>query len=159
MYTQSFFKQLLVVVCGLLLASCDKDYNEIGADLIDQNNSTIQTPYVLFKLYGKKDQSSGNIILPGTISGLSEDFAPEINSFRYVGSPFNLYRYGGVERSIKFDVKLYYFDLPSRISMKRTLDKLRMLVFPDENISAIKYKNNDNTRNSYRRFFNPLDSF
>lgn len=39
MYTQSFFKQLLVVVCGLLLASCDKDYNEIGADLIDQNNS------------------------------------------------------------------------------------------------------------------------
>ncbi len=39
MYTQSFFKQLLVVVSGLLLASCDKDYNEIGADLIDQNNS------------------------------------------------------------------------------------------------------------------------
>ena len=38
MHTHSFFKQILFVVSILLLASCDKDYNEIGADLINQNN-------------------------------------------------------------------------------------------------------------------------
>jgi hypothetical protein len=135
----------------------DKIMNQLGKDVlgiehetltdsalkeIDKANSMIQTPYVLFKLYGNKDQKDRNIILPGTISGLSEDFAPEVSSFKYVGSPFNLYRYGGVERSIKFDVKLYYTDWHSRISMKRTLDKLRTLVFPDEDIAVVKYANN-----------------
>jgi hypothetical protein len=43
MYTQSFFKQILIVVSVLLFASCDKDYNEIGADLIDQNNIEFTT--------------------------------------------------------------------------------------------------------------------
>jgi hypothetical protein len=111
--------------------------------ILDKDNSMIQTPYVLFKLYGKPDQKDKNIVLPGTISGLSEDFAPEVSSFKYVGSPFNLYRYGGVERNIKFNVKLYYTDWESRVSMKKTLDKLRMLVFPDENISVIKYKDTE----------------
>lgn len=38
MHTHSFYKQILFVVSVILLASCDKDYNEIGANLIDQNN-------------------------------------------------------------------------------------------------------------------------
>jgi hypothetical protein len=118
-----------------------KELSDDALFLIRENNQFIQTPYVLLKLYGNSDKTKGNIVLPGTISGLTEDIAPEVTSFKYVGSPFNLYRYGGVERSIKFDVKLYYFDLHSRISMKRTLDKLRMLVFPDEKITTIKYAN------------------
>jgi len=119
-----------------------KTVEELSDDKLkkfETSNAMIQTPYVLFKLYGAKDR---NILLPGTISGLSEDFAPEVSSFKYVGSPFNLYKYGGVERNIKFDVKLYYTDWASRLSMKRTLDKLRMLVFPDEKISALKYGDN-----------------
>ncbi len=38
MNTNSFFKQILFLSTIMLFASCDKDYNEIGADLIDQNN-------------------------------------------------------------------------------------------------------------------------
>ncbi len=38
MNTNSFFKQILFLVVIMLFASCDKDYNEIGADLISQNN-------------------------------------------------------------------------------------------------------------------------
>lgn len=135
-------------VTDTILKSLNKEVEEMGItdsvtddkiSKIDTANAMIQTPYVLFKIYGKENK---NLILPGTISGLSEDFSPEVSSFKYVGSPFNLYRYGGVERNIKFDVKLYYTDLQSRVSMKKTLDKLRTLVFPDEDISAITYANN-----------------
>lgn len=45
MYTHSFYKQILFVVTIILLASCDKDYNEIGADLIDQNNIELTPDY------------------------------------------------------------------------------------------------------------------
>ena len=121
-----------------------------GATLksLEKQNQPINTPYVLFKIYGK-DGTNGktgvansNIILPGTISGLSEDSTPTINPFKYVGSPFNLYRYGGVERSLKFNLKMYFTNQEEKVSMKRNLDKLRALVFPDENISAIEYPNN-----------------
>lgn len=38
MYNNSFFKQILIVAIIVLFASCDKDYNEIGADLIGDNH-------------------------------------------------------------------------------------------------------------------------
>lgn len=38
MYNNSFFKQILLVATVLFLASCDKDYNQIGADLIGENH-------------------------------------------------------------------------------------------------------------------------
>ena len=38
MYNNSFFKQILLVASVVLFVSCDKDYNEIGADLIGKNH-------------------------------------------------------------------------------------------------------------------------
>lgn len=38
MYNNSFFKKILVVASVVFLYSCDKDYNEIGGDLIGDNN-------------------------------------------------------------------------------------------------------------------------
>ena len=110
----------------------DKAYEEF------QKNNTLNTPFVYIKTYGKADSG---ILLPGTISGISEDFAPEISEFRYVGSPFNVYKYGGVSRSLKFELKLYYYDLKTKVTMKKNLDKLRKLVFPDEDISVNQYNN------------------
>jgi len=118
----------------------DKTVGKVLEDL-KKDNQNINTPYVVFKIYGKEKQPNSNIILPGTITGISEDFAPEINSFKYVGSPFNVYRYGGVERTLKFDLKMYYLDQATKISMKKSLDRLRQLVFPDENIAAVEYNN------------------
>jgi hypothetical protein len=112
---------------------------------LQEQNQYINTPYVLFKIYGKENVKNSNIILPGTISGLSEDSAPVISTFKYVGSPFNLYRYGGVERSLKFNLKMYFTTPDEKISMKRNLDKLRALVFPDEKITAIKYADENYT--------------
>lgn len=38
MYNNSFFKQILLLASIVLFASCDKDYNEIGANLIVDNH-------------------------------------------------------------------------------------------------------------------------
>jgi hypothetical protein len=38
MYNKFFFKQLLLVLTVIVIVSCDKDYNEIGASLISQNH-------------------------------------------------------------------------------------------------------------------------
>ena len=38
MYNNSFFKKILLVASVVFLYSCDKDYNEIGGDLIGENN-------------------------------------------------------------------------------------------------------------------------
>ena len=43
MYNNSFFKQILVIAILVLFASCDKDFNEIGADLIGENNFDFNT--------------------------------------------------------------------------------------------------------------------
>jgi hypothetical protein len=98
----------------------------------DTNNIT----KVIITQYGN---SSAKIILPATITGLSEDFSPDWVNFKYVGSPFSNYRYTGVERSIKFNLKLYYTDDKTKKAMISNLDELRKLVYPYEEISAISY--------------------
>lgn len=120
------------------LAAADADnYTDTKFEEFKQKN-TLNTPFVYIKTYGKTDSG---ILLPGTISGISEDFSPEISEFRYIGSPFNVYKYGGVSRSLKFELKLYYYDYKTKITLKKNLDKLRKLVFPDEDISVNKYNN------------------
>jgi hypothetical protein len=108
------------------------------ATAFDNAVKEMNIPYVKLKIYDSAEQ----MILPGTISGLSEDFAPEWNGFKYVGSPFNIYRYGGVERSIKFDLKLYYTDLNTKNIMIKNIDKIRKLTYPNEDLVAIAYNNN-----------------
>ena len=105
------------------------------------NNSLKQIPFVLFQLYGKPNR---NILLPGTITGLSEENTPEWNPFKYMGSPFNLYRYSGVESKIAFELKLYWEDAKSYRTLKRNLNQLRELVFPDDEVVTINYNNPDN---------------
>jgi len=95
--------------------------------------------FVYIKLYGKNK----GFLLPGAISGISEDFAPEINGFKYVGSPFSVYRYSGVERTIKFNLKVYALDGKQEFGLRNKLDELRKLVYPDEDLVAVKYAKSD----------------
>ena len=103
------------------------------------SNVQIQAPYVLLKRYGKSDD---NILLPGTISGITDEATPEWSPFKFIGSPFQQYRYMGVERSISFSLKMYYTDNVTKLSMQKSLDKLRTLVYPEEELSVITYENN-----------------
>lgn len=120
---------------------------------LENNEKNLNTPYVMFKIYGDTNDFR-KIVLPATVTGISEDVTPTINFFKYVGSPFNLYRYGGVERTIKFDLKLYYTTKEEKNVIKNKLDMLREYSFPDRNLSAITY--GDKTNNKYSPItFNP----
>jgi len=99
----------------------------------------IATPYIKIKPYGK-DYS---MVFPASITGLSESIAPEWNSFKYVGSPYNTHRYNGVERTISFEFKLYYLDEETKYSMISSLNSLKELAFPYNEVSYLKYDDKD----------------
>lgn len=103
------------------------------------NNSKLGTNYIKIKPYG----TNHTLLFPSVISGISEDIAPEWSNFKYIGSPFNVYRYQGVERSLKFEFKLYYLDILSKQSMISNLNSLKELTFPFSELSHIKYSGKD----------------
>lgn len=85
-----------------------------------------------------KEESSKNYILfPATITDVQDSMTPEWNSFKYVGSPFNNYRYTGVERKIGFDFRVYWIDNGDQIVMQNKLNLLRELVYPNRNLTTI----------------------
>jgi hypothetical protein len=103
------------------------------------NNSKLGASFIKIKPYG----TSHTLLFPATISGISEDISPEWSNFKYLGSPFNVYRYQGVERSLKFEFKMYYLDELSKQSMISNLNSLKELTFPYSEVSHIKYANKD----------------
>jgi len=107
--------------------------------------------WVTFQKYGNKT------IVPfvSAITGISEDITPEWQGFRYVGSPFKVYRYSGVERSLKFEMKLYYLTIADKGVMIKKLNYLKSLAFPDDTISQIDYKTTDNVTYSSQYAFSP----
>jgi len=113
-----------------------KEYNEKM-----QQYSNANQVVVLFKKYGNKTL----VPFVGAVTGISEDITPEWSGFKYIGSPFKVYRYGGVERSLKFNLKLYYFDEFERSSMIKKINYLKSLAFPYESISEITYGNSKET--------------
>lgn len=122
-----------------------KSTDNVSKDALDkiiEKNANIKMPLVIIQKF-EATETNDYIVLPGTISGLTESITPEWGSFKYVGSPFNVYKFTGVEKTLGFDIKLYYVDNDSKITMKKNLDKLRKLVYPDENISATTYPNSE----------------
>lgn len=99
-------------------------------------------PFVLFEMYPNADTEAKKILLPGTISGLTENASAQWDTFKYLGSPFNLYRYTGVERGMNFNLKMYYTDILSKRAMIKNLNKIRNMVFPTK-LSAVAYGGSD----------------
>jgi hypothetical protein len=115
-----------------------QDVDKIEADKLNefiQKYTGKNQVLVLFKKYGK----STAIPFEGTITGLSEDVVPEWTNFRYLGSPFKVNRYQGVERSLKFNLKLYYLTNGQKENMVKKINYLKSLAFPYDEISEMKY--------------------
>lgn len=110
-----------------------KSYEEFDKknDLYEFTNQV----WVTFKKYGTKE------IVPfaGTISGISEDVSPEWSDFKYVGSPFKIYKYNGVERSLKFELKLYYTTELQKNIMIKKINFLKSLTFPSDDVVKATY--------------------
>lgn len=113
-----------------------KDENDLNT-LTD--TAKIGTPYIKIKPYGKPYL----IAFPAVVSGISESITPEWNPFKYIGSPYNTYRYNGVERTLSFEFKLYYLNELTKQNMIGKLNSLRELAFPYNEINPIKYSDKE----------------
>jgi len=111
-----------------------EDDTKLKNELLSKNIDVEQT-VVVIKPYGK-DYS---FVLPGTITGISEDLSPDWVDFKYLGSPFKKYKYNGVERSLKFELKMYYTNQNEKVAMIAKINSLKELTFPYDEIIAIKY--------------------
>ena len=124
--------------------SLEKDTLKDKLNEFDTQNQV----WVTFKKYGN------NEIIPfnGTITGISEDITPEWNNFKYLGSPFKSYRYLGVERTLNFELKLYYNKEDEKNVMIKKINYLKSLAFPYEQISEISYGTDTNQQTSQYAF-------
>ena len=105
------------------------------------DNRDVNQVWVLFRKEGNKS------IIPfaGAVTGLSENISPEWTNFRYLGSPFKVNRYLGVERTLQFTLKLYYTTVQEKLVMIKKVNYLKSLAFPYEEISEMKYGNDTQT--------------
>jgi hypothetical protein len=109
---------------------------KLKTDLLDKIEGTDgQQAILIIKPYGKKH----SIVFPGAITGINEELTPEWVDFKYLGSPFKSYKYLGVERSLKFELKMYYTTSAEKVIMIQKLNELKGLVFPYDEITTIKY--------------------
>lgn len=124
----------------------DKEYTKALTEHMHANQV-----WVTFRKYG----TSKIIPFTGAISGISEDIAAEISDFKYVGSPFKVYRYGGVERSLKFDLKLYYTRIEEKAPMIKKLNFLKSLAFPFDEVSMVQYAESKEFTDNTPTMFSP----
>lgn len=75
-----------------------------------------------------------------TVTGLSEALSPSWDTGKFAGSAFNYYTYGGVERSVTFNFKVYSLNANEHKLGWEKINFLTGLVYPqgyDTNSSAI----------------------
>lgn len=65
-----------------------------------------------------------------TITGLNETISPSWDSGKFIGSPFNYYTYGGVERSVSFNFKVFSLNLEEHKAGWDKINFLNSLVYP-----------------------------
>jgi hypothetical protein len=107
------------------------DYKRLG-EIISQNTGN-NLQFIQIKVSGKPNY----LLFPATITDIQDNMTPEWSSFKYVGSPFNNYRYTGVERKISFDFRVYWLDNTQQDVMRDKLNLLRNLVYPSTDLVSI----------------------
>jgi hypothetical protein len=114
----------------------DAGFIKEDADLVKVADSRkIGASFIKIKPYG----TNHSLLFPATVTGISESVTPEWSNFKYIGSPYSTYRYGGVERTLNFEFKLYYLDDNTKQTMLRNLNSLKELTFPYNQPSSIQY--------------------
>jgi hypothetical protein len=82
--------------------------------------------YVSFEHFG----GGGSVGFRGTITGFQETFSPGWDTNKFIGSPFNLYTYSGIERSVSFNIRAYSTNPEEHDSMWDRLHALAKMVYP-----------------------------
>lgn len=93
------------------------------------NNNLIEDyDFVTLRFYSLAKSSA--VYFKATISGLNESFSPSWEGSKFIGNPFNFYTYGGVERSVSFNFKVYSLNSEEHKAAWQKLNFLAGLVYP-----------------------------
>lgn len=65
-----------------------------------------------------------------TITGLTENLSPSWDSGKFIGSPFSYYTYGGIERSVSFNFKVFALNAEEHKTSWDKINFLNSLVYP-----------------------------
>lgn len=128
-------KERNYLIDNALLRESLIDYKRLG-EIVSQNTGN-NLQFIQIKVEGKPT----HLLFPATVTDIQDNMTPEWSSFKYVGSPFNNYRYTGVERKIGFDFRVYYLDNTQQYVMQDKLNLLRNLVYPSTDLITIPLNN------------------
>ena len=70
------------------------------------------------------------IVFRAIINGLTETSTPSWNGNKFVGNPYSFYTYGGVERSVSFNIKLFAAAPVELLGIWDKLKKLTSFTYP-----------------------------
>jgi hypothetical protein len=65
-----------------------------------------------------------------TITGLTETFSPSWDSGKFIGNAYNYYTYGGIERSVSFNFKVFSLSCEEHNNVWNKIDALSKKVYP-----------------------------
>jgi hypothetical protein len=75
--------------------------------------------------------SSSPVFFRTLITGLTETVSPSWSGNKFVGNPYNYYTYGGVERSVSFNLKLYCMNQTELIKNWERVSFLTSKAYPN----------------------------
>jgi hypothetical protein len=104
-------------------------YSETGEPSAFEDK-TIHDDYDFIPLRFYSVSKKTGVSFKATISGLSETVSPQWDSAKFVGNPYNFYTYGGVERSVSFNFKVFSLSGDEHISAWQRLNFLAGLTYP-----------------------------
>ena len=95
----------------------------------DTGNDTFgDLDFITVKFTSVPNKKSVNFA--ATISGISETISPSWDSAKFLGSAFNYYTYGGIERSVSFTLTLYSTNSQEHVAMWERINFLTSLAYP-----------------------------
>ena len=103
------------------------DLTEAGVKTAEDNERTDMIPLKFISI-----SNSTQVQFRGTISGLSEQFTPSWESSRFIGSPFNLYTYQSIERTVQFSFKVFSLSGAEHKTNWSKISYLASLCYPQE---------------------------
>ena len=95
----------------------------------DTGNDTFgDLDFITVKFTSVPNKKSVNFT--ATITAISETISPSWDSAKFLGSAFNYYTYGGIERSVSFTLTLYSTNSQEHVAMWERINFLTSLAYP-----------------------------
>jgi hypothetical protein len=96
---------------------------------VKYNGKTLDEVDLVPLRFQKLNDGSG-VYFRSIVTGYNEDIEPAWESSKMLGSPFNFYSYTGVERKLRFNMKIYAMSQAELVLMWRRIEYLSHCAYP-----------------------------